>query len=142
MTAPKTINLDAQLGFDAAPDAPKFTKKVELLGREWTVVCDLSAFGATNMMGSGDASGVMDFLRSLILPEEWPEFARIASQHPALRGETGSENLMKLINALTEVAGERPTKPSSTLPPGGSRRTSSPKSAASSSVKRAARSTR
>lgn len=139
MTNPKVIDLDSQLDFDA--DAPKHTKKVRLLGEEWTVVCDLNSFAATNLT-SGDSAAVMQFIRSMLLPEEWPEFARIASQHPALSGENGGKNLVTLVNALTEVAGERPTKPSSTSPRGGSRRTSSPKSAGSSSVRRAATSTK
>lgn len=138
MTNSKVLDLDAALGLDAAP---QHTKRVKLLGEEWTIVCDLNSFAATNL-ASGDVEGVMNFIRSMILPEEWPAFARIASMHPALAGEEGSANLIKLVNALTEVAGERPTTPSSISPRGGSRRTSSPKSAASSSAAQVARSPR
>lgn len=142
MATPKVINLDAEFGFDVLPEQEAPFREVELLGmKKVRVMCDVSSFAAVNFT-TGDAQAVMRFLESMIHEEDWPEFQRVASLHPALKGEKGAENLWKIINRLTEVAGERPSSPSSTSRATASRRTSTPKSAGKSSAARVVRSQR
>lgn len=143
MTEPKAINVDQELGFDSYADAPLITKTIDVLGLTGIrVVCDVSTFGAVSI-ATGDAQAVMDFLKSMIHPNDWAAFSAAASSHPALKDPVeGMQNLLKLINKLTEVAGERPTKRSSASPATGSRKTSTQKSGRASSLAQAARSAR
>lgn len=142
MASTKSLNLDAEFGFDTMAEQESPFIKIELLGvKDVRVMCDVSSFAAVNV-GSGDASSILLFLQSMIHPEDWPEFSKVASMHPAFRGEEGAANLWKVINRLTEVAGQRPSSPSSTSRATASRTTSTPKSAGKSSAARVARSPR
>ena len=103
MTASKkAIDLDAQLGFDSTP-AP--TKTVRLFGSEWTIICDVNSFALSDVM-SGDAGGIARFIRGMVIEAEQDAFTRALAKVPNLDGE----KLGKLLEALIEAAGERPTE--------------------------------
>lgn len=135
MTTAKIIDLDAELGI-TTDDAPRVTKTVRLLGLDVRVVCDLNSFGLSNLT-SGNSEDIMTFLRSMIHPDDWAQFSRTASMHPGLSGEDGAGMLVRIINKITEVAAERPTKQPSVLPRGGSSRVTARKSAAATASTRA-----
>lgn len=104
----KVVDLDAELGiYDEA--APAHTKKVKLLGREWTVVCDVNNFSIAEMM-SGDAGAVARFIVNVIHPDEADQFRQELGKVKNL----SAEKLGLLLNRLIEVAGERPTESPST----------------------------
>lgn len=136
MTTKKVIDLDAQLGFDE-PDEPLHTKTVSLFGREWTVVCDLNSFGMTAFM-TGDVQGIVELLLGLVVEGERDDFVKALSRKRNL----DAEKLRDIINALIEVAAEVPTKQPSASSRTATKRTSKPKSVASSSATRARASTR
>lgn len=124
MTTPKRANLDLVLG----DDEPIVTKPITLLGREWDVVCGLNFFTLSSI-GAGDPGAVARFLTNVVVADQREAFATALATAPNLDGE----KLGKIVNALVEVAAERPTAPpSSSLRPV-SKRTSAPKSVARSS---------
>ncbi len=134
MATPKVQDLDADLGFAAPLDEPTTTKTVKVFGTEIRVVCDVNTFGISNLTRTGAGTAeLMDFMKSMIHPEDWDKFAFVAGQSPSLAGEDGFENLTKLVTKLMEVAAERPTTRPSALPRGGSTRSSGRKSAVRSS---------
>lgn len=102
-TPKKVLDLDTQLGLDLVSDVP--TKKVTLFGREWTITCDVNSFALSDIM-AGDAGGIARFLRGLIADEEADAFAAALSRVRNL----DAEKLAALLNALVEVAAERPTE--------------------------------
>lgn len=136
MASAKIIDLDTELGIGLAEDVPRVTKAIRLLGLEVRVVCDLNSFGLSNL-ASGNTEQIMTFLRSMIHPDDWQAFATAASMHPSLSGEDGSAMLVKIINRITEVAAERPTKQPSALPRGGSKRSTAQKSPVATASTRA-----
>lgn len=136
----KPIDLDSELELDGEP-GPQHVKTVRLLGLDLRVVCDLNSFGLAGLAAE-DSGAIMRYMRSMIHADDWPRFVEVASQHQALRGDKGNETIIKIINRLTEVAAERPTKQPSDLPRGGSTRSSGQKSAASTASARAKASTR
>lgn len=144
MTNAKPIDLDKEFGFDAALDTPVTTREIEVFGAKIRVVCDLNRFGLLNVIGDdATTSDIMKFLESMIAPADWPTFARLAGNHPALRGEAGDEKLMALIRRIMEVASDPfPTKRPSDLPRTASARSSVRKSPASTASGRAKASTR
>lgn len=103
----KVIDLDALLGL-TPPDAPKYLKSIKMLGREWTVVCDVNQFAVT-ALASGEAKGIMRLMESLILPEQWEDFQDAMARVPGLT----AEQLIDIVTKLMEVAAERPTTPPS-----------------------------
>lgn len=142
MTAPKVLDLDSELGLDA--EVPYTVRRVKLLGVEVGIVCDLNSFGLMAVTGEDvDNSDVMNFLESMIVPADWPAFAKLAVNHPAFRGEGGAEKLMGMIRRIMEVAATPfPTKQPSDLQRTASTRSSVRKSAASTASARAKASTR
>lgn len=118
----KIIDLDAELDFE---DEPVHTARVKLLGREWTVVCDLNSFAMAQIAG-GDASGISKFLTGLIHPDEQEDFALTLSSAKNLNGD----RLGKVLEKLVEVAGERPTEPPSPSLRTAKKQTSAPRSRA------------
>lgn len=101
----KIVDIDAELGDS---DEVIHTKKIRLLGREWTIQCDLNTF-AMSQIAAGDASGISRFISNLVIPEERDDFIETLSSAKNLSGERLGSILQKLI----EVAGERPTEPPS-----------------------------
>jgi hypothetical protein len=136
MASPKVLDLDKELGFDA--DVPITTRKVTLLGMDVEIVCDLNTFGFMNVSGDTvEPAAVMDFLKSMIAPADWPAFVKVAGNHPSFRGTDGAENMMKMVRRLMEVAAEPyPTKQLSDSARGGSTRSTVQKSAAKPSSAR------
>ena len=99
----KVLDLDAQLGLDLS--APTETKKVKLLGREWTIVCDINSFAISDIM-TGDAGGIARFIRGVVVEDEADAFAAALGKVRNL----DAEKLGSILNALVEVAAERPTE--------------------------------
>lgn len=120
----KIVDLDAELGITG--EEPIHTKKIKLLGAEWTIICDLNSFAMAQIAG-GDASGLSTFLINLVHPDEREDFVKVMSGAKGLDGE----RLGKLLTKLIEVAGERPTNGPSPLPRMVKKRTSTLKSVAS-----------
>jgi len=131
-SAPKIVDLDAQLGSE--PDAPRHTARFRLFGRDWTMVCDLNAFAVSDML-TGEPAAIVRMIDSLVAEDERIDFRTAFASQPNLT----AERLGQILNAMIEVAGQRPTTPSSISPRGGRSQTSRPKSAASSSRRPAAR---
>jgi hypothetical protein len=100
------LDLDKELGF--ADDEPSETKKVRLLGREWTLVCDLNSFTIAQIVG-GDTSAVSGFIIGLIAEDEQEDFGKALMKAKNMTGE----RLGLLLQKLIEAAGERPTEPPS-----------------------------
>lgn len=138
MTKAAPVDLDALLGLDAASltSEPTHTKSVRLFGKEWTLVCDINSFALSNLT-TGSVAAVPEFIKGLIHPDQWTEFASTMSQVKNL----DAPMLGKILNVLVEAASERPTKQPSTSPRGGSTRTSGRKSQASTDSARVVRST-
>lgn len=107
--ASPSIDLDKALGITG--DEPTHTKKVKLLGKDWTLVCDLNAF-AMAQIASGESSGVSQFIINLVVPTEQEAFAEALKNAKNMSGE----RLGLLLAKLIEVAGERPTEPPSRSP--------------------------
>lgn len=118
-----SIDLDKDLGF--SEDEVTHTKKVKLLGKEWTLVCDLNAF-AMAQIASGESAGVSQFIINLVVPSQQEEFAQALRNAKNMTGE----RLGLLLSKLIEVAGERPTVSPSRSPRTAKRSPSSLKSVA------------
>jgi hypothetical protein len=116
MANPKTIDLDAELGFDLDEKIP--TKKVRLLGREWTV--------AMAEIAAGDASGIAQFIVGIIAEDERADFTAALRSTPNMTGE----RLGGLLTKLVEVAAERPTELPSPSVRTAKKQTSAPRSRA------------
>jgi hypothetical protein len=123
MPAPKIIDLDADLGLDGGE--PLHTKKIKLLGREWTVICDLNSFAMSEIM-AGDTGAISTFIRNLIAEDERDDFAKALAGQKNLSGE----KLGQLLGKLIEVASGRPTELPSPSSRTATKRTSTPKSRA------------
>lgn len=115
------FDLDKALGFD--DDEPSETKTIRLLGRDWTVVCDLNSFTMAQIAG-GETSGVAKFLVNLIAEDEQEEFGVAL----ATAKNMNAKRLGLLLEKLIEVAGERPTESPSRSPRTAKKQTSSLKS--------------
>jgi len=124
MANPKRTNLDDLLG----EEEPILTKPVTLFGREWDVVCGLNFFTLSSI-GAGDNGAVARFLSNVVVASQRDDFASALSAQPNM----DADRLGKLVNALVEVASERPTVLPSTSSRSVSKRTSGQKSAAHSS---------
>lgn len=120
--APKTPDLDAELGFGNPEAIP--TKKVKLFGREWRVLCEVNAFTLTDI-ASGETAALNAFLRGIIHEDDRDDFVKTLN---STQGVT-PERLAQLIAKLIEVASERPT-----VSPSPSRRTAGKKTSALKSV--------
>jgi len=125
----KILDLDADLGLD---DEPVHTRQIKLLGRQWTLICDLNSYALSNMT-TGDPGAIVEFLNGVILEEERSDFAKALSRVKNLT----PEKLGAILGKLVEAAGERPTPPPSASPRGASKRTTTPKSAGATSKTRA-----
>ena len=123
MPPSKTVNFDTELGMLVTEKMP--TKKIHLLGRDWTIICDLNSFAMAQIAG-GDAGGLAQFVANLFPEEDRDDFVKALAGAKGLTGEKLGALLAKLI----EVAGERPTEPLSPSPTTGKRRTSTLKSVA------------
>jgi hypothetical protein len=126
-TAKKTtvdLDLDKELGI--ADDGTAETKTIRLLGREWTVVCDLNSF-AMAQIAAGDSAGVAGFLVNLIAEDQQEDFGLALASAKNMNADRLGTILQKLI----EVAGERPTAQPSPSPRTAKNRTSSLKSVGS-----------
>lgn len=135
MTNNKVIDLDDLIGGEDE-DLPVHTRQAKLFGRNWTLVCDVNTFGLAALT-TGDPAAIVDFIRSIIHPDEVDEFMGAFRKQRNLSGE----RLAKIVNALIEAASERPTKQPSVSSRGASSRTSARKSTGTSSG-RAVRSVR
>lgn len=124
MANPKRINLDDLLG----EDEPVLTKPITLFGREWDVICGLNFF-TLSAIGAGEPGAVAQFLRNTVVPDQRDAFATAMSAAANL----DAEKLGKIVNALVEVASERPTTQPSVSSRPASKRTSAPRSVARSS---------
>jgi hypothetical protein len=102
MANPKIVDLDSEL--DSGEDEVLHTKKIKLLDKEWTIVCDLNTF-AMAQIASGDAGGIATFIAGLVIEDERDEFVKTLAGARHLTGE----RLGAILNRLIEVAGERPT---------------------------------
>lgn len=99
----KAVDLDAELGLVVTEKMP--TKKIKMLGREWTVTCDLNSFAMSQIAG-GDSGGISKFLINLVAEDEREDFADALGSAKGLDGE----KLGALLSRLIEVAAERPTE--------------------------------
>lgn len=99
----KAVDLDAELGLLVTEKMP--TKKIRMLGREWTIICDLNSFAMSQIAG-GDPGGISKFLVNLVVDEEREDFVDTLSNAKGLDGE----KLGSLLSRLIEVAAERPTE--------------------------------
>jgi hypothetical protein len=122
-TAKAAVDFDFDKEFGFNDDEPANIKKIRLLGREWTVVCDLNSFAMAKIAG-GDASGVADFLVNLLVEDEQEDFTKALANAKNMDGE----RLGKLLSRFIEVAGERPTERPSPSPRTAKRTTSSQRS--------------
>lgn len=119
MASPKVdFDFDKALGFDVDESVP--TKKIRLLGKDWTIMCDLNSF-AMARIASGEASGVATFITNLVVPDEREEFTAALEGAKNMTGE----RLGLLLQHLVEVAGERPTEQPSRSPRTAKNQTSS-----------------
>lgn len=114
----KILNLDDKLGLDN--DAEFRTKPVKVLGLEVRVILDFNQFAFADMQASarqqdGDPTALLEFIRSMIHPEDWPGFNRAAKNSMAMRGDKAGERFGAILNALMEVVTEVPTKQPSDL---------------------------
>lgn len=100
----KVVDLDAEFGLEL--DGPQHTRKIKLLGREWTVICDINSYAVSELMSGTDPGVIARFISGLILPEEVPAFNQALGRVRNLDGE----KLVELLNRLVEVAAERPTE--------------------------------
>ena len=125
MPTNNVIDLDARLGLNK--DEPMHTKKVKLLGREWNVVCDVNTFGVS-AIASGDLGAIYSFVRNLVIAEEADDFVAALQKARNMDGD----KLFATVQALMEVAAERPTVRPSPSRATASKRTSSTRSQASS----------
>ncbi len=106
MPAREAIDLDAQY-------AERFAKKakgivyvpVTLFGRDWRVSTETNVFAAL-AGGDGDAKAILRMTRNVVHPEERDEFASTLMSQEGMDAEI----MLDLLNSLTEVAAERPTK--------------------------------
>ena len=128
----KILDLDADLGLD---DTPVHTRPIKLLGKEWTLICDLNSYALSNLT-TGEPSAIVEFLNGVIIEEQRSDFAKALSAVPNLT----PEKLGVILGKLVEAAGERPTKPPSASPRGVSSLTPTRKSVGVSSKTRAGRS--
>ena len=124
MANPKRTNLDDLLG----EDEPVLTKPITLFGREWDVICGLNFF-TLSAIGAGEPGAGAQFLRNTVVPDQRDAFATAMSAAANL----DAEKLGKIVNALVEVASERPTTQPSVSSRPASKRTSAPRSVARSS---------
>lgn len=131
---PKVIDLDSQLNLDDGE--PITTKKVKLFGREWTIVCDLNFWNITT--AGADAEGISRLLLGVVAEDEQAEFTAAMGRVKHLT----VEKLLEIVQAIMEVAAERPTKPPSASTRGATKPTSARKSVAPSSRTGVARSRR
>lgn len=128
----KILDLDADLGLD---DAPTHTRPIKMLGRNWTLICDLNSYALSNL-STGDPAAIVQFLNGIIIEDERADFAKALSTVPNLT----PEKLGTILGKLVEAASDRPLSPPSALPRGGSKMSTTPKSARTSSAPRAIRS--
>lgn len=134
---PKNVpDLDAALDFD--PDEVVPTMTVRMFGREWNLNSSVNVFNVASFMASFDATTIHAYIKGLVAEDQWDEFSVELSKVKNL----DLEKLMKIINAMTEAIAERPTTPPSGSRSGPTKRTSSPRSAASTRAKRASASRR
>lgn len=124
----KILDLDADLGLD---ETPVTTRQIKLLGRQWTLVCDLNSYALSNL-ATGEPEAIVQFINGLIPEDERSDFAAALSKVPNLT----PDKLGAILGKLVEAASERPTTPPSASSRGGSNRTSSPKSAAATAKRR------
>lgn len=110
-------DLDAELGLVIKEPMP--TKKVKMLGRQWTIICDLNSFSMAQIAG-GEPGGISKFLTGLIAEEERDDFIDAMTNARGLDGE----KLATLMTRLIEVASERPTESPSASRATARRRTS------------------
>lgn len=135
MTKPKIIDLDEELDLTPEDELPTLT--IKLFGREWHLLAGVNFFGLAEAT-DGTVTSVAAFLRNAVIEEERDDWANaLASSHNLNR-----DQLEKLFQRIVEVQTDRPTDKPASKPRPATKRTSSPKSAASSSSARAARSTR
>lgn len=106
----KVLDLDAELGLEL--DGPQHTRKIKMLGREWTIVCDVNSYALSEMLSGTDPGAVARFISGLLLEEEAAAFNAALGRVRNLDGE----KLGELLNKLIEVAAERPTEPPSPSP--------------------------
>jgi hypothetical protein len=103
MPVSKAVDLDKELGMVVTERMP--TKEIKLLGKEWTIICDLNSFAMAQIAG-GDPGGISKFLMGLVIEEQREDFAATLSAAKGLDGE----KLGALLSRLIEVAAERPTE--------------------------------
>jgi len=95
-------DLDSELGLVVKEAMP--TKHVKILGRNWTIICDLNSFAMAQIAG-GEPGGISKFLMGLVVEGEREDFSEALSSAKGLDGE----KLASLMSRLIEVAAERPT---------------------------------
>lgn len=123
---PRVIDLDSQLDLDK-DDGPVTTKTVKLFGEEWTIVCDLNFWNITT--AGADAEGISRLLLGVVAEDQRADFTAAMGR---VRNLT-VEKLLEIVQAIMEVAAERPTKPPSASTRGATKPTSARKSVAASS---------
>ena len=80
------------------------TKKIKLFGREWEVVCDINDYTMT-AVATGDPKAFRDLLVNAVVDDQREEM------HQELMRQRGmtTERFAAIVNAVLEVAAERPT---------------------------------
>lgn len=126
MVSKQIVDFDKELGLLLHGDEPVPTKEIKLLGRSWTIQCDLNSFAMAQIAG-GDATHLAHFVSNLVVEDQREDFVTALS---AAKGLTG-ERLGALLSKLIEVAGERPTNVPSPSPATAKRRTSTLRSVGS-----------
>lgn len=128
----KIPDLDAVLDFDPDEEVP--TTTVKLFGREWNLLTGVNTYAATALgSSSADGSAFVGYIQSMVDPEQWADFNAALMK---IRNLT-SDKLWKIVNTMTEVIADLPTQQPTASRPGPTKRTSAPKSRATSSAARA-----
>ena len=117
MVTKQVVDFDKELGM--LIEEPMATKEIKLLGRNWTIQCDLNSFSMA-MIAGGDATGLSKFVSNLVVEDQRDDFIVALSTAKGLDGD----KLGKLLAKLIEVAGERPTNGPLPSPATAKRRTS------------------
>lgn len=130
MPPAKAFDIDAELGLDI-DQGPTHTTKIKLFGREWTMVCDVNTF-SLGAIASGDLGAIIGLFRTMVAEDEWSDFGAAMAKVRNL----DAEKLMGILNAMIEVAAERPTTPPSGSSVTPTKRTSSPRSGGGTSATR------
>ena len=127
----KIRNIDEELG---TPDEVP-VREVILFGRTWNVRLDVNAYAIT-AFGVGDVKGVLAFLDNAVIDDEREAFRNAIASAKGLT----AERLLAIMNALLEVASERPTTSPSDSSRGRQTKRTGQSSAVGSSGPRAVRS--